>query len=673
MRRFHSSQRGFSLATTLILVALVGGIASALIILSTNQMGVDQQTRNKVRATYLAEAGVEHMAHLIRKAHANSRDLETTSAKAGSTIIVDGRELTVLDLLVEEVDSKEPRNTYNVEKRDSGGVLQTDGNGDTISSDITIDGQRIALTAERYLSRRPPTASEEGYDAQSMTRQTTIVLYSIVAELRYAPSVEGSKLDLDESLRQTRSATLGRVVRAMEFEITPIFDKFAFWNSNLEILPGPRAIFNGRIHTNANLYIGAGTGLDINTDYIRAYGDMYRHRYDNPGGSAWAQVQINDPYKTAGVADPYNAQGKIGDNNWVWAAEYESNSDYNSKWDLNSSWLDNVTDAKLTNKIRNNDTDDANTLLLQPPDIDSIKPDGFYHQTADIVIQDKTVYKKIGTDSSGKSILEEVPASSLPDGLITTTEIYDAREEVSVPVTVIDVDKLNTSTVFPKNGVLYAYRTNTAPAGAGGSPARVAEGVQLKNGQTLAGDLTFVTNGPAYVQGNYNMDIDPSNLAANANKDLASKYTTPQPRKGAAIMGDAVNVLSEGWTNSKVKGSSPPKAKETTLNFALVTGNVPTNPGVNYSGGLENLPRFHEDWGGINLNYQGSLMCLWESEISTGRWGKGNVYSPPNRNWDFDARFGDPNASAKPPLFPQTVNINRTIYQEGYPVVVEEK
>ena len=46
---------------------------------------------------------------------------------------------------------------------------------------------------------------------------------------------------------------------------------------------------------------------------------------------------------------------------------------------------------------------------------------------------------------------------------------------------------------------------------------------------------------------------------------------------------------------------------------------------------------------------------------------RSNVYTPPNRNWDFDARFGDPDSSAKPPLFPQTVSIDRTTYVEGYP------
>jgi hypothetical protein len=67
------------------------------------------------------------------------------------------------------------------------------------------------------------------------------------------------------------------------------------------------------------------------------------------------------------------------------------------------------------------------------------------------------------------------------------------------------------------------------------------------------------------------------------------------------------------------------------------------------------------------MNYQGSLMSLFESRISIGRWGtRPNVYSPPDRRWDFDANFGNPDSPSQPPLFPQTVSISRTTYVEGY-------
>ncbi len=662
MVRTRGSQRGFSLATTLVIVALVGGIASALIILSTNQMGVDQKTRDKVRATYLAEAAVEQLAFLLRQAHANSQDMEVP----GATHVIDGVTLTCVD--------RKPKIAVDARTTILSANPGTDGAADTVTAETVIDDHRIALTAERFMVRLPPFPGDADYDPQSLTRLTTTMMYSLTAELRYiarAESADEKLVDVDETLRRVHRSALGRVTRVMEYEVTPIFDKFAFWNGDLEILPGPAAIFNGRIHTNKDLYIGAGTGLDINTDYIRARGDMYRHRLDNPAGSAWATVTVRDPY-----ADPYAAQGKMGENPWVWDPSFESGSAYNSKWDENANWLDQVNEdpaLKETTKIRNSDNESDLKLQLTPPEVKTKDPGQEYYNAADIVIEDNTVYQRTGVDAEGKPILKDI-TSSLPPKTITESSVYDAREVANgggkdgadVKVTVIDMSLLKQGAGFPENGVLYAYRTKTKKA-EGASP-RYIEGIQLVNGQTLASDLTVVTNGPAYVQGNYNMDIDPSNLPAHADKKLAAPFKDPQPRKGAAIIADAVNLLSEGWNGAKsASNSKPPNAKETTFNFALVTGNVPTEPGKSYSGGLENLPRFHENWGGVNCNYRGALMCLWESEIATGKWGKGNVYTPPNRNWDFDANFGNPASDAKPPLFPQTVNISRTTYAEGYP------
>ena len=67
----------------------------------------------------------------------------------------------------------------------------------------------------------------------------------------------------------------------------------------------------------------------------------------------------------------------------------------------------------------------------------------------------------------------------------------------------------------------------------------------------------------------------------------------------------------------------------------MPTGTV----GSNYSGGVENFPRFLEDWTGKSFTYYGSMVELYPSGQATGVWGSGNVYNPPNRNWYFDTNF----------------------------------
>jgi hypothetical protein len=40
----------------------------------------------------------------------------------------------------------------------------------------------------------------------------------------------------------------------------------------------------GRVHSNANMYLNCGGTLTVNTNYLRAAGNIYRNRKDNPGG-----------------------------------------------------------------------------------------------------------------------------------------------------------------------------------------------------------------------------------------------------------------------------------------------------------------------------------------------------------------------------------------------------
>ena len=114
---------------------------------------------------------------------------------------------------------------------------------------------------------------------------------------------------------------------------------------------------------------------------------------------------------------------------------------------------------------------------------------------------------------------------------------------------------------------------------------------------------------------------------------------TKQP---AAIIGDAVNILSNSWLDSK--SGTVPDASPTTVNAGIISGNVPTGNGY-YSGGVENFPRFLEDWSNKPFTYYGSMIQLFQSKQAIGRWGSANVYSPPDRAWYFDTSF----VSSPPP------------------------
>jgi hypothetical protein len=156
--------------------------------------------------------------------------------------------------------------------------------------------------------------------------------------------------------------------------------------------------------------------------------------------------------------------------------------------------------------------------------------------------------------------------------------------------------------------------------------------------------LTLVSDQAIYLVGNYNTD-------------------NWQP---ASILADSLNILSALRINANIqlnKGSTTtaPTSQDTTVNTAFLSGTDITNstltPG--YNGGLENYPRFHENWAGRTLTYRGSFVSTGLPERVTGLWTN-QVYGAPNRDWGYELRFNQ--AKNLPPLSPRFVFLK----QEGF-------
>jgi hypothetical protein len=134
----------------------------------------------------------------------------------------------------------------------------------------------------------------------------------------------------------------------------------------------------------------------------------------------------------------------------------------------------------------------------------------------------------------------------------------------------------------------------------------------------------------------------------------------------ASLAADAVTVLSDNWSDANSTAAVGSRvAAATTVNAALLTGAVDTTLG-NYSGGMENFPRFLESWGLANVfTYNGSMIKMFPSLYATNVWGQANVYDPPARNWAYDANFNDP--TQLPPKTPSVQQVIRTQWAEVTP------
>ncbi len=174
-------------------------------------------------------------------------------------------------------------------------------------------------------------------------------------------------------------------------------------------------------------------------------------------------------------------------------------------------------------------------------------------------------------------------------------------------------------------------------------------GFAITNGANIPGPLTIASDQAVYVQGDYN----------NINKQPAS------------VLADSMNVLSNACLNLTTNAlncgisGSMPNAAHTTINAAFLAGTDISGTGnasgsnASYSGGLENYPRFHENWDRDTLTYRGSFVSLGTPQHVNGTWIQ-QIYFAPDRNWDYDTDFN--NFALLPPLSPQFVYLRQVIF-----------
>jgi len=203
-------------------------------------------------------------------------------------------------------------------------------------------------------------------------------------------------------------------------------------------------------------------------------------------------------------------------------------------------------------------------------------------------------------------------------------------------VTQVDVSKIEN---LVSNGLVYVASTANGfgpSAPCSNNAAAACPAVRLVNGSALpgpsssnpGGGLTVASQNPVYIQGDYNTAL------------TGSGGNHPP----AAILADAVTVLSNNWHDSNSTDSSTQLshrvASTTTVNAAIATGPSAESTVGHGNGQLENDIRLLENWSGQTLNYLGSLVDLWHSQQVTKPWqNTGNYYNAPLRNWGYDVLF----------------------------------
>jgi hypothetical protein len=431
-----------------------------------------------------------------------------------------------------------------------------------------------------------------------------------------------------------------------------------FYNDDLEFNPESNMTITGQIQTNSNLYIASNklivrdsgnvnippSKVSYGSEYVNGYAPGHPlHRADGNYGSSVSEPQILN-----GI--PIYQEAPL----------------------LPFGWSLNLTGTNTNNRtyhelIERRDPDSS------VPDEPTVAPLRFFNNAGIRVLIDQSnairVFNASGQECRSTSTGNDLKIYNLIMSAIPATNrnlaLADAREGVNVRTTNVDISKftnLTSSGSSPTNhsgfnGVLYIV--DTTPPTVNGAPNVVAgakmgaltvsttqRAIRLVNGSALpaanttlgnVAGLTVVSENPIYIQGNYN-----TNSASN------TAVTPPNNRQPAAVIGDAVTVLSNSWNDSLSNAILTSRlASATTINTAIVSGIVPTSGG-SYSGGAENFIRLLEDWRNQTFNYQGSMVQLYYSVTANAPLAAvgSTVYkSPSTANFVYDTNF----ASSFPP------------------------
>jgi hypothetical protein len=461
-----------------------------------------------------------------------------------------------------------------------------------------------------------PTLSGYAFDVFSIEKEGSMVATFLTSGNYAQLTAYIQRYKITSEAKVTGTDAKARILQHAVDYLIPLFQFGIFYEEDLEILPGPDMTFsNGRIHSNSDMYLGANSSLSIDSLTTSA-GNVFNRRKNN-GAAMPGTVQIKDG---AGDYQEMNIDSDSSD----WKTESQN------IWDGRIKSQDHgIQGINLPLPSTNTPIDIIKNCDIA--DTQELKEAKFCWK-AGLKIIDGVAYDK------NDNVLDLSAGGNNP---LSTETFWDRRENANIQVSTIDMDKLNSNTIAmaalnnpppgEDAGILYAYRSGAD------------QGIRLHNGSTLPSiGLTVASEQPIYVQGDYNVNNGP-----------------------AAVIGDAVNILSNNWddTNSQLNLTSNRVASNTTVKGAIMTGHVETEPNAgHYSGGVENLPRFLEDWTDKTFTYSGSLVSLWFSEHGTKRWKYGApVYKAPDRNWSYGIDL-----SNMPPGTPRVRVVEKTSWFHGY-------
>lgn len=574
--------------------------------------------------------------------------------------------------------------TSNADYRGARAAYAAEGGADDIMSQLDAAMQDGIINGEDIASITTPTLA--GFAMSQSTATTGVPVSRTITSGPFSGLYSlNQPIDITVSARDT-SGNKAAAVLSVNAQTIPLFQFGVFYENDLEILPGQPMTFTGWVHTNGNLYIESASAA-------------FQSQITTPDSVFWQRKDHNE--RLTGVTIN-NAAGTPVNLNFDSRTYSEPAFKTQSTLKFNGRLMTHAFGVRPL-KLPLPTNMPPVTLVLPKDAGDSpmvqdvkmawksdwyITVNSGVFQIADTNVMKSSFCDSLSVSRSGGL---EVPSTAACRRIFKprVNAFYEGREDLRPDLVDVYIDSLRIwsdsapATRSPR--ILYFAFTTPAVTNANNDylAVRLRSGAQLPKSRVASdtGGLSIVTERPMYVLGDYNTTVwRPAALMADAITFLSNPPNPAMLNAAPVVAANRCTTTSTGWCDVQQQSMTQRVARTATVNAAILAGHSPTpcdyarsgcgSPA--YGGGLENFPRFLENWSGVVFKYTGSLVSLYTNRYSTGLWGNtANVgyaaqgyYTPPTRQWSFDVNFRFP--ERLPPGTPSVGTVLQTAYRPLY-------